>query len=286
MDTGGLPAGQNPDGGWGYAGGGSAVEPTAWALIALHAQSAADSESFRRGVNWLARLQRPDGGWPPRPGVSASTWVTALVALVPAAGLNSALAGARKSLLAQTGRESSLIERLRMALMGVRSDIDVSNNGWPWFPGAAAWVMPTSLTLLALRRLNGISPDREIPPRIQSGQQFLLARMCADGGWNHGSSKALGYDAGSYPETTGMALLALEGIPAQKLTRSFKTAERHLAETRSREAASWLQLGLAAHHQPVISKQFDHPPRNVQETALSCLADMAREGRNVLLMRG
>ena len=65
---------QNQDGGWGEdlrsytdpdwsARGESTASQTAWALLALHAAGEADSAAARRGVDWLSRTQRTDGGW-------------------------------------------------------------------------------------------------------------------------------------------------------------------------------------------------------------------------------
>jgi squalene-hopene/tetraprenyl-beta-curcumene cyclase len=64
---------QNDDGGWGedvrsygdpawIGRGASTASQTAWALLALHA-AGERSQAVRRGLRWLARTQRSDGGW-------------------------------------------------------------------------------------------------------------------------------------------------------------------------------------------------------------------------------
>ena len=69
-----LEAVQNPDGGFGedlrsyrdpsWSGRGvSTASQTAWALVALHAAGADESEAATRAVSWLVETQRPDGGW-------------------------------------------------------------------------------------------------------------------------------------------------------------------------------------------------------------------------------
>ena len=65
---------QNPDGGWGescysyadpsWAGKGpSTASQTAWALLALMAAGEVDSLAVRRGIHYLLKTQRTDGGW-------------------------------------------------------------------------------------------------------------------------------------------------------------------------------------------------------------------------------
>jgi squalene-hopene/tetraprenyl-beta-curcumene cyclase len=64
---------QNADGGWGESCAGydqhtfvaapSSPSQTAWAVSGLVAGGDCTSESVRRGVEYLVRTQRPDGGW-------------------------------------------------------------------------------------------------------------------------------------------------------------------------------------------------------------------------------
>ena len=275
---------QNRDGGWPYkAGAASWTEPTCYALLALAASGRGQSDPARRGAQWLALQQRADGGLAPRESVTESTWLTALALLLPqeaSAGVDRNRAA--KWVLAQTGRESGWVYNLRLLLMGTRSDTSVSFDGWPWYPGAAAWTTPTALSVLALQKLSRQDTGSDLSNRIAQGRSFLLARRCSDGGWNHGSTKSLGYDSDSYPETTGLGLLALHGLDGPEIARAIARAEEHLAACKSHQAASWLRLGLLAHGrepkvQPLMQRE------QTSEIALGILADEAQRGRNLFL---
>ena len=283
-----LRSRQNTDGGWGYRTvGGSWTEPTCYSMLALLAAGTPTSdEAVRRAAGWLASRQNVDGGWSPRAGVSESTWVTALILLLPpelhppdgVPALDTARA--QSWVHSQTGRESGFWFQLRLRLLGTPLDPAQAFDGWPWYPGAAAWVAPTALSILALEKLR-TAPD--IEQRLREGRAYLLARRCRDGGWNHGSTHALGYDSDSYPETTGMALLALHRAnadPAQ-LKGGIEVARRHLRDCDSLEAASWLTLALAAHGEPPPPPP--QPSRGgTNEIALALIATEALKGRNVL----
>jgi hypothetical protein len=275
---------QNADGGWSYNhGGGSWTEPSCYALLALAANGMASSDAARRGTRWLGQLQRADGGWPPRQAVPESTWVTALALLLPTDLIQGeARAHASEWLLAQTGRESGLIRRIRMRLLGATPDPAQAFDGWPWYPGAAAWVTPTALSLLALGKLGRQAGDIRVRDRIAEGQRFLLARRCRDGGWNHGSTKALGYDSDSYPETTGVALLGLHGSGSNEIAPALALAERQLADCRSLEGASWLTLGLLAQGRRPVPVELPDRGGTI-EIAIAALAASAAGGRNLFL---
>lgn len=270
---------QNSDGGWGYTNQSSWTEPTSLALLALSTTGAFRPECAR-GEEWLQIHQRHDGGWPPQPGIALSTWVTAAVLLVPEMRN---FAGHRKAIhwvMKKSGRESSITERFRRLLLGTQAEVGENTTGWPWFPDTAAWVTPTVFSLLALRRFVREQPS--VAARISEGQRFLLARTCADGGWNHGGAKALGYAAASYPDTTGQALLALHGIADSRVERAIKTAAQQVKAVRSAEAASWLQLGLLAHRQNPPEPAVPAVCRTTNAFALRMLAIAARSN-NVFL---
>ena len=279
---------QNHDGGWPYRKtGGSWTEPTVFALLAQSVEKG-DSRSIERGFNWLRGSQRQDGGWPPRPSVAQSTWVTSLVALLHPDGIGHAHhAAAIDWLMDQTGRETSLVYRLRRELVGDGGGPE-PRQGWPFFPGAAAWVSPTAISILALEKARRFETSGRVQERIQVGQQFLLDRMCKDGGWNYGRARVLDVDADSYPETTGQALLALNGLaqsgtPSPKIGKALAAAQEQAGQCQSAEGLSWLQLGLQAHGIAAKGPGRQLPCRQMMDSALCILARAALRGRNIFL---
>ena len=273
---------QNRDGGWPYVRGASWTEPTVYAILALLA--AGDTQTAGRGLRWLLAVQRPDGGWSPRAGVEESTWVTALVALLPRERLGrEAHARAIQWLLCTQGRESTISYRLREWLLGNRRPDDQQFPGWPWIPGTAAWVGPTALAILALEKEARRRPSPAIAKRVAEGRGFLRARMCREGGWNHGSVRAMGYESHPYPETTGMALAAMRGVRGPEIERALAVGRRFLGECRSAEGVNWLRLGLEAHGQ--LPGDYCPPPeveyRTLPDTSLALLVNGAEKGQDV-----
>jgi len=275
---------QNGDGGWAYSRGCSWTEPTVFALLAQSA-AAPDLETFQRAVGFLRSIARPDGGWSPQPGVEESTWVTALAVLLPDGVVTEQQRrNAIGWLKTRSGRESGWRYRLQQRLVGNKDDFP---EGWPWFPGAAAWVIPTSLGILAFQKAaRGDKSASELQERIEAGRKFLLEHMCADGGWNHGSNRALGRDGDSYPETTGIALLALNGVASaqsaaasHQIERGKAMARKHLASCRTAEGIAWLRMGLAAHGETVVPDSDPVCRTNMDEALMA----LARAQRNPLL---
>jgi hypothetical protein len=283
-----LQSNQNPDGGWPYRPGGSSwTEPTVFALLAGYASG--DTTGRAKALAWLRPLQRLDGGWSPKPGIDQSTWVTALAALLPPDDLGAgAHTRAIRWLLGLTPANATFYFRLKCWLNGDK--FAESNEGWPWLPGTAAWVIPTAIATLALAKENRRNPDAAIKSRILDARRFLLAHRCMDGGWNHGSMNALGIEAPSYPETTGTALLALaqvkggaDATSAVVDDGSIARAEAWWNNCQSSEAASWLMLGLRAAGRAKDAPPQAFKPRNIQDTALRIIAAAGARGTEIFL---
>lgn len=275
---------QNRDGGWPYSQGVSWTEPTVLAVLA--AQAANRPDAAARGAAWLRRMQRADGGFAPQGAVEESTWVTGLAALLPPGLLGiEQHARAISWLRSATGKETTLVHRVRQFLLGNTGLATAEESaGWPWLPGTSAWVGPTVFGILAFRREQSRNPQPGLAERIDLATRYLLSHICGDGGWNHGASAALGYEAPSYPETTGMALLGLAGVTSPQLPRALQTGREFLARCQSADGQNWLRLGLAAHQQlPPDFTPRPLPARNLRDVSIALLADSAAVGRNLFL---
>jgi hypothetical protein len=144
-------------------------------------------------------------------------------------------------------------------------------------------VGPTSLAILALEKENSRRPQAEVRRRVEEGREFLMRRMCRDGGWNHGSVRAWGYESRPYPETTGQALAALRGVRTPEVEKALTVARRFLGECRSAEALNWLRLGLLAHEE--LPDGYCPPAgvtsRTLPDRSLEMLVSAVQKGSNL-----
>ncbi len=238
-----LRSTQNSDGGWGYfAGKSSWLEPTAYAALALAGEPAAD-----RAWKLLSSWQLPDGSWKPAAEVQVSSWGTSLCATLAMARneWGQPLESGVKWLVGSSGVESNWLNVVVARLRLVKQERDIGLKCWPWKPGNSGWVEPTVHALVALKQASVKLSSDELRSRVQMGEAQLMNVRSRDGGWNYGSPAALGVDLPSYPETTALALVALQG--RDDLGKAFDLARRQMGETPSPMARAWLAIAMRLH---------------------------------------
>ncbi|MEP7355109.1 MAG: hypothetical protein ABI824_17915 [Acidobacteriota bacterium] len=272
---------QNPDGGWSYqkapgAGKQSWLEPTVYAALALHGEPAAD-----RAWALLKGWQNREGWWPASPNVKVQGWGTALcITLAQVRGESGdAVKKAVTWLTSSAGVDASWFRRATQKISAA-SDGPQDLRGWSWTPGTASSVEPSAHALVALKKAALVSPSPALTLRIQQGEEQLLDVQAEDSGWNYGSTSIVNgvlhgvvdVAPNSFPDTTGLALLALQGNT--KLPAQLERAQQLFASTSSSRGRAWLSIALRIHGISVPAV----PPADVLPNDLSLLALEALAG--------
>lgn len=232
-----LEAGRRADGAWSYRAspseGDPATEPTALAAMALQAHGR-DAEA---PLDWLARVQRPDGGFSTSLAHDESNWSTAIAALA-------LLAGGRPT-AGEAGVTWLLNESTYTVPVTPDSPYgyDTSLSAWPWTPGDFSWVEPTALAILAISR-----SSRAADPHVEQGRQLLLDRAAFDGwqgGWNYGEPRVLGANLSPAVAPTALAVLALQGAGTD-LTQAVAFLQSRRDSLTSLFSLAWAANAMAA----------------------------------------
>ena len=239
---------QNPDGGWGhYAGQTSWLEPTIYGAFALWGEQRAAAD---RALALVRRWQRPDGAFRPCLAIDEPHWATSLALMAMqsearGAGQSSpskdeAQARAAMWLLGIKGAEGGWLNSLLKRFVTMPAEQNEELHGWPWRPGTSSWIEPTAHALVALKRA-GVAAQG----RIVMGEQMILERRCEDLGWNYGNRRVYGVAVPSYPETTALALLGLQG--RREAGASRERARRFWNGGPRGMGRAWLGIAMQSH---------------------------------------
>ena len=283
---------QNSDGGWGATEGKqSNTESTAIAVAALKslAQKSA-TEGASRGTRWLLQHQNQDGSWPLNDAAKEGSWTSAqaIVALSAFPEHQEAVRRAARWLVLQEGSKPGLLAQIILFVTG-KSNINELNNdliGWSWVPHSFSWVEPTSYALIALKKTRALLGETSVAERISQGEAVVYDRMCKEGGWNYGNSKVLDYALWPYPDTTAVALIALQDRAAEAANQtSLASLKKTAREADSGLALSWGTICLdlygqkTAEWKELIAKRFEKT-RFLGETKTLALSIIAVSGSN------
>ena len=259
-----------------------------FAALALHGEPAAE-RAWRLVSSW----QQPDGSWRPEAEVQVDNAGTALCVTMACVReeFGEPFRKGVEWLLSTVGVEFTWEKRVLGTVarwFGVQPDRDQKLTGWPWKPDEASWVEPTAHALVALKKAsNRWKGDPRLGERVRLGEAQLFDVRCKDGGWNYGAPVARGVDLPSYPETTALALLGLQG--RGDLRPVLDRATRILNDAPSPLARAWLRIALEVNGVKLDEQGPAATPDNVASgdvliAALEALG--AREGNHRLLKVG
>lgn len=208
----------------------------AWTILALQSSGLSPGE-LRTARDQLGARQRPDGRLPVTPEHPEAYWPTpiAVLAWEQDPEFHAAQAKAVAFLLQNTGHH--LPKQKDSPVFH-----DSSLKGWPWIHGSHSWVIPTALTVLALR-----IAGQEHHDRVAEARRLLLDRQLDNGGWNYGNTVVFGQQLHPMPESTGVALTSLAGIASpDEIAPSLAYLQSRVSTIRTPLSLSWSLLGLAA----------------------------------------
>jgi hypothetical protein len=277
-----LRKAQNPDGGWAYFPGKrtSWLEPTVYAALALHGDPAAD-----RAWALLSTWQQSDGSWRPSGEVDIAHSGTALCVTMAAlrGEFGPPFHKGVDFLLGSIGIEHNFWKRTFAHLGWFDPERNLDLKGWPWKPETSSWVEPTTHALVALKKAAPKISSASLAERVKLGEALLLDVRCTDGGWNYGNrTDGRHNELPSYPETTALALLGLQG--RADVGSAVDLGARQLREGASPMAAAWLNIALRLHGKDLDAPPDREPSSDVLITALEALG--APEGNHQLLKTG
>ncbi len=232
-----------------------AIPLTAFVALSLINADYRDLDVVEKGIAFLKRTQRNDGGWPI--DVDLSTWVSTLSVKALGNRIDKVLNAEQKKKL--TAHFLSIQNKTIHPFNGT------SPGGWGWtnYSGSVPDCDDTPGVILALLRLNAREKVRQ---EVIAGAEWLLKLQNADGGFptfSKGWGK-LPFDQ-SCADLTGHCFLALSTVVntyidlAPKFQQKAKNALRRAFEylqKNQKNDGSWLPLWFGnqyheKHHNPV-----------------------------------
>ncbi|MGD9729116.1 MAG: prenyltransferase/squalene oxidase repeat-containing protein [Nitrospiraceae bacterium] len=256
---------------------------TAWGILMLSAFHG-DRNACTQGRSFLASQQTEDGRIGITPDHPEASWPTplALLAWMGDSTFQEAQGKATHFLLNFTGYH---FPNPDPHIVGH----DTAIRGWPWIAHTHSWVIPTALTIMALR-----TAGQENHERVLEGQDMLLNRQLDQGGWNYGSTKVFGRPTPPLPESTAVALHALAGhVPQQQIAHSLEYLIGELPRLKTPLSLGWSLLALGAWGDKPsqsakwilesLQLQQKYGPYALPSLALLALAEQAPSGLTLAL---
>ncbi len=226
-----------------------AIPLTAFVALSLINAGYRDADVVEKGIAFLKRTQRSDGGWPI--DIDLSTWVTTLSI--------KALGSKKDEVLTKTQQKKLVAHLKSVQNKSVHPFNGTSPGGWGWtnYTGSVPDGDDTPGAMLALLKLEA---PKNIKYEVLAGVDWLLRLQNSDGGFptfSKGWGK-LPFDQ-SCADLTGHCLLALSAVMSvyadelssamkKKMLNSLRRAIGYLRKHQN-ENGSWLPLWFGNQHQ-------------------------------------
>jgi hypothetical protein len=241
-------------GGWASGNGHAAtIETTCYALMALR-----DGQSPVRdkAIDQLMRTQNPDGSWPAFEGDDRKgCWTTSLALIAlrflrlsadPPKGL--------EWLLNNKGREGHWFWKWKFLTLDRAVQFNPDKYGWSWFPETVSWVIPTALSVIALKQSRTCCGTENVTDRIRLGTEMLRDRACPQGGWNAGNGIVFGAALTPHIDATAIALLALTDHADPAAVQGLDWLRSASAECLSVYSLAWSILAFVMHEDQAFDR--------------------------------
>jgi hypothetical protein len=246
--------------------------------------AAGDRASSRsKAIDVLLGAQNQDGCWPAFVGDDPEgCWTTAL-ALITLRFVESSTTAAQKGLrwlLNNKGQEGHWLWKWKFRTVDRAVQFNPDKYGWPWLPGTVSWVIPTALSIVALKQSLATCGTNEVNKRIELGREMLRDRSCPQGGWNAGNGIVFGAALTPHVDATAVALL---GFPdnADRVTAKALGWLRHACvDCSSAYSLAWSALALSIYKDGGLD-QCTHKLRKVLSSAsnISSVESLIFSGR-------
>jgi hypothetical protein len=274
-------------GGWASGNGRSAtVETTCYALMALRDRQ---SPARDKAIDQLMRTQNPDGSWPAFEGDDRKgCWTTSLALIaLRFLRLSADPPNGLEWLLNNKGREGHWLWKWKFRTLDRAVQFNPDKYGWSWFPDTVSWVIPTALSIIALKQSRTCCGTEHVTNRIQLGTEMVRDRACPQGGWNAGNGIVFGAALTPHIDATAIALLALTDGADPAAVQGLHWLRRASAECLSAYSLAWSTLAFVMHQdqaldrctaqlfQVLSSKRFIS---NVETLSLAAIAIKSAEG--------
>jgi hypothetical protein len=275
-------------GGWASGNGRRAgIETTCYALMALH-----DRPSLVRdhAVDLLLRTQNPDGSWPTFEGDDPEgCWTTALTSITLhfIGAPSGPIEKSTRCLLNNQGREGHWFWKWKFRTVDRAVQFNPDKYGWPWFPGTVSWVIPTALSVIALKQSARCCRTEPIANRIQLGTEMLRDRACPQGGWNSGNGIVFGSALTPHIDTTAIALLALTNGNDATVAQGLNWLRQACMDCSSPYSLAWSAIAFTVHRDEALNHcimvlnealSSADATSNIETLSLAAIALKAAEG--------